>query len=78
MSKRGITKGEPRAKVDRPKEKHKPPQKFARELRATGVEWGSLVAYCELADLDEWVVLNESVLMADASLSRSCERALLS
>ena len=27
-----------------PKEKHKPPQKFARELRATGVEWGSLVA----------------------------------
>ena len=70
MSKRGITKGEPRAKVDRkhrsphpchnnkgraggPKEKHKPPQKLAREpratefaleLRATGVEWGSLVA----------------------------------
>ena len=21
--------------------------------------------YCELADLDEWVVLNESVMMAD-------------
>ena len=79
MSKRGITKGEPRAKVDRkhrsPK-KNESPQKFARELRATGVEWGSLVAYCELADLDEWVVLNESVMMADASLSRSCERRL--
>ena len=60
----------------RAQRKNKPPQKFARELRATGVEWGSLVAYCELADLDEWVVLNESVMMADASLSRSCERRL--
>ena len=50
----------------RAQRKNKPPQGFARELRATGGEWGSLVACCVLADLNEWVVLNKSVMpMAD-------------
>ena len=48
--------------------KNQPPRKFACELRATDVKSGSLVACCVLADLNEWVVLNESVVsvpMAD-------------
>ena len=33
--------------------------------------------YCELADLDEWVVLNESVMMADCNGGRFSVSKLL-